>query len=166
MAAITTCSHFGDQKNKVWHCFHCFPIYFYFLQFKSEFGNKEFMIWATVSSLSCFYWLYRASPSLAAKYMINLISVLTIWWCLCVESSLVLLEAKPMLHNYWVCALEPGSAATKSVCHTTEAGVPQSPCSSTRKTTTSSASKLESCPHSQQLQKVHKQQGRPSAAKN
>ena len=34
----------------------------YFLQFKSEFGNKEFMIWATVNSLSCFCWLYRASP--------------------------------------------------------------------------------------------------------
>ena len=27
----------------------------YFLQFKSEFGNKEFIIWATVSSPSCFY---------------------------------------------------------------------------------------------------------------
>jgi len=26
----------------------------YFLQFKSEFGNKEFMIWAAVSSQSCF----------------------------------------------------------------------------------------------------------------
>ena len=26
----------------------------YFLQFKSEFGNKELMIWATVSSRSCF----------------------------------------------------------------------------------------------------------------
>ena len=26
----------------------------HFLQFKSEFGNKEFMIWATVSSQSCF----------------------------------------------------------------------------------------------------------------
>ena len=26
----------------------------YFLQFKSEFGNKEFMIWVTVSSRSCF----------------------------------------------------------------------------------------------------------------
>ena len=26
----------------------------YFLQFKSEFGNKEFMIWAIVSSWSCF----------------------------------------------------------------------------------------------------------------
>ena len=50
------------------------------------------MIWATVSSLSCFCWLYRASPSLAIKTIINLISVLTIWWCPCVESSLVLLE--------------------------------------------------------------------------
>ena len=58
----------------------------------SEFDNKEFMIWATVSSQSCFCWLYRASPFLAAKNIINLISVLTIWWCPCVESSLVLLK--------------------------------------------------------------------------
>ena len=50
------------------------------------------MIWTTVSSWSCFCWLYRASPSLAAKNIIRLISVLTIWWCPCVESSLVLLE--------------------------------------------------------------------------
>ena len=64
----------------------------YFLQFKSEFGNKEFMIWATISSQSCFYWRYRASPSLSAKNRISLISVVTIWWCPCVESSLVLLE--------------------------------------------------------------------------
>ena len=46
------------------------------------------MIWATVSSWSCFCWLYRASPSLTAKNIINLISVLTIWWCPCIESSL------------------------------------------------------------------------------
>ena len=58
----------------------CFP---YFLQFKSEFCNKEFMIWATVSFWSCFCWLYRVSPSSAAKNIINLISVLTIWWCSC-----------------------------------------------------------------------------------
>ena len=50
------------------------------------------MIWATVSSWFCFCWLYRASPSLAAKNIINLILLLTIWWCPCVESSLVLLE--------------------------------------------------------------------------
>ena len=41
------------------------------------------MTLATVSSWSCFCWLYRASPSLAAKNIINLISVLTIWWCPC-----------------------------------------------------------------------------------
>ena len=35
----------------------------YTLQFKSEFCNKELMIWATVSSQSCFWWLYRASAS-------------------------------------------------------------------------------------------------------
>ena len=64
----------------------------YFLQFKSEFGNKEFMIWATICSWPCFCWLYRASPSLVAKNIINLISILTIWWCSCVKSSLVLLE--------------------------------------------------------------------------
>jgi len=43
------------------------------------------MTWATVSSQSYFCWLYRASPSSAAKNIINLISVLTIWWCPCVE---------------------------------------------------------------------------------
>ena len=47
------------------------------------------MIWATVGSWSCFCWLYRASPSLAAKNIINLISVFTIWWCSCVVFSCV-----------------------------------------------------------------------------
>ena len=28
MAAVTICSDFGAQKNKVCHCFHCFPISF------------------------------------------------------------------------------------------------------------------------------------------
>ena len=42
------------------------------------------MIWATLSSWSCFGWLYRASSSLDAKNIINVICVLTIWWCPCV----------------------------------------------------------------------------------
>ena len=63
-----------------------------FLQFKSEFCNKEFVIWATVISQSCFCWLNSTSPSLSAKNIINLISVLAIWWCPCVELSFVLLE--------------------------------------------------------------------------
>ena len=40
-----------------------------------------------------FCWLYRASPSLATNNIINLILVLTIWWCLSgVGLSLVLLK--------------------------------------------------------------------------
>ena len=35
-----------------------------------EFCNKELMISVTLSSRSCFHWLYRASPSLAAKNII------------------------------------------------------------------------------------------------
>ena len=91
------------------NCFWSYPnvlvVFPYFRQFKSEFCNTEFMIWATVSSQSCFSWLYRASPSLAAKNIINLILVLTIWWCPWIESSLVLLEEDhhyrfPKFHKY------------------------------------------------------------------
>ena len=61
---------------------HCLLWWFTLpFQFKSEFGDKEFVIWATVSSHSCFCWLHRASPSLAAKHIINLILVFTIFWC-------------------------------------------------------------------------------------
>ena len=80
-------SDMTEQVSLEWYS--GFP---HFLQFKSEFGNKELMIWVTVSSWSCFRWLYRASPSSAAKNIVNLTLVLTIWWCPCVESSLVLLE--------------------------------------------------------------------------
>ena len=83
-------NHKGFDLGHTWMVFLYFS---YFLQFQSEFGNKEFMIWTTVSFRSWFLWLYRAFASLA-KNIINLISVLTIWchmWCPCVESSLVLL---------------------------------------------------------------------------
>ena len=51
MAAVTICSDFGAPQNKVWHCFHCFPIYFpwkksydqprqYFNKQRHYFANK------------------------------------------------------------------------------------------------------------------------------
>ena len=103
MTAFLLCAHMAERESMLWCLFLFFkgtnPIipewsssFPHFLQFKSKFGNKGFMIWATVTSWSCFCWLYRASPSLAAKHIINLILVLTIWWYPCVESSLVLLE--------------------------------------------------------------------------
>ena len=59
------------------------------------------MIWATVSSRCCFCWLYRAFPSLAAKNIVSPIPALAIWWCPCVESSLVLLE-ESVCYDQWV----------------------------------------------------------------
>ena len=63
-----------------------------FLTFFSLSLNFATRSWATVSSPSCFSWLYVASPSLATNNVINVISVLTIWWCPCVKLSLVLLK--------------------------------------------------------------------------
>ena len=73
MAAVTICSDFGAQKNKVWHCFYCFPIYllwgdgtrchifiFWMLRFKPTF------------SLSSFTFIKRlfSSTSLSAKRVV------------------------------------------------------------------------------------------------
>ena len=64
------------------------------------------MIWATISTWSYFCWLYGASPSvqspicMATKNIMNLISVLTIWWCPCIESSLVSLEEGACYDQY------------------------------------------------------------------
>ena len=59
------------------------------------------MIWAIVSSQFCFCWLYRVSPFLAAKTIINLISLLAIWLCPCVESPLALLE-EGVCYDQWI----------------------------------------------------------------
>ena len=78
---------FQDLKsalNKLWKKETIFM--WYFTSFRIDSGwsylkNVEGnMIWATVSSWSCFCWLYGASPSLATKNIINLILVSTIWW--------------------------------------------------------------------------------------
>ena len=55
MAAVTICSDFGAQKNKVWRCFHCFPsishevmrpdtmiFIFWMLSFKPTFSLSTF----------------------------------------------------------------------------------------------------------------------------
>ena len=64
-------NHKGLDLDHIW-MFSVFP---YFLQFKSEFCNEDFMVCATVSPQSCFCWLYRASPSSAAKNIINILVI-------------------------------------------------------------------------------------------
>ena len=80
--------HYIIIRNLIWIIPEWFSGFPYFHQDRSEFCNKEFMIWA--SSRSCFFWLYRASPPLAIKNIINLISILTIWWGPCVFFSCVI----------------------------------------------------------------------------
>ena len=67
MAAVTICSDFGAQGNKVCHCFHCFPIYlpqshgpdamilvFWMLSFKPAFSLFSFTFIKRLFSFSCF----------------------------------------------------------------------------------------------------------------
>ena len=45
MAAFTICSDFGAHQNKVFHCFHCFPIY---LPIKKILGpTADFPTWGS-----------------------------------------------------------------------------------------------------------------------
>ena len=41
MAVVTICSDFGAPQNKVWNCFHCFPIYFPWSDAGRDWGQEE-----------------------------------------------------------------------------------------------------------------------------
>ena len=45
MAAVTICSDFGAQKNKVWHCFHCFPSISHEVMTLSSYKFYAFKLW-------------------------------------------------------------------------------------------------------------------------
>ena len=45
MASVTICSDFGAQKNKVWHCFHCFPSISHEVMTLSSYKFYAFKLW-------------------------------------------------------------------------------------------------------------------------
>ena len=52
MAAVTICSDFGAQKNKVSHCFCCFPIHYRGMECKNRksrntWSNRQIWPWNT-----------------------------------------------------------------------------------------------------------------------
>ena len=94
-------NHKGFDLGHTWKAY-----WFSLLQFKSKIHNKELMIWATVSSRSCVCWLYRASPSLTANNIINLILVLTIWWWPCVERFVLFKEGVSYISSVFSCVLK------------------------------------------------------------
>ena len=76
---------------------------------------------------------------------------------------------KPMCHNYWACALEPGSHNYWAQCATTtEARTPRGHAAQQREATAmrSPCTATKSSSHSLQLEKARVQQRRPNAAKN
>ena len=85
MAAVTICSDFGVQENKVSHCFHCFPIYLPW----SDGLDAMIFVFLTLSfkpafSLSSFTFIKRLfSPS----------SLSAIGWCHVFLSLLIFLWA-------------------------------------------------------------------------
>ena len=64
MAAVTICSDFGAPKNKVWHCFHCFPIYF---PWSDGTGCRTHSSWCRYPVLANRKWWYFCS-----KHIVNL----------------------------------------------------------------------------------------------
>ena len=76
MAAVTIHSDFGAQENKVWHCFHCFPIclhevmgldamilVFWMLSFKSTFSLSSFTFIKRIFSSSSLSAIRVVSPA-------------------------------------------------------------------------------------------------------
>ena len=100
MAAITICSDFGAQKNKVWHCFHCLPIYFPWSD-GTRFHDLSFLnvVLSQLFSLSSLTFIKRlfSSSSLSAikvvssTYLRLLIFLLAILIPACASSSAVFL---------------------------------------------------------------------------
>ena len=49
MAAVTIYSDFGDQKNKVLHCFHCFPIHYCLI---NHYNNNTNKLWEILKEIA------------------------------------------------------------------------------------------------------------------
>ena len=89
MAAVTICSDFGVPLNKVFHCFHCFPIYlhevmgpdtiilvFWMLSFKPAFSLSSFTFLKRLcsSSLSAI----SVVPSVYLRLLIFFLAILVL----------------------------------------------------------------------------------------
>ena len=79
MAAVTICSDFGAQNNKLCLCFHCLPIYlprsdgtgcydlvFWMLSFKTVFSHSSFTFIKSLFSSSSLYVIRVVSSALSA----------------------------------------------------------------------------------------------------
>ena len=93
MTAVTICSDFGAQENKVCHCFHCFPInlpwsdamilIFWMLSFKPTFSLFSFTFIKRLFSSS----LLSPIRVMSSAYLRLLIFLLAILIAACAEEE-------------------------------------------------------------------------------
>ena len=97
MAAVTICSDFGAQKNKVCHCFHCFPtichegmgsddeiFVFWMFSFKPTFSLSTFTFVKRLFSSSLLFAIMVVS----SVYLRLLIFILAVLLPACASSSM------------------------------------------------------------------------------
>ena len=114
MAAITIYSDFGIEKNKVWHCFHCFPIYFPWLMGPDA---MIFVFWMLSFKPTCspssFTFIKRlfSSSSLSA---IRVVSSAYLRWLIFLPAILILAVFLPAQCFSW-CTLHRSSISRVTI---------------------------------------------------
>ena len=83
MAAVTICSDFGAPKNKVWHCFHSFPIY---------------LPWS--DRTRCLYYLTSNTRDwLVYFWNLNKWIIEIVWFCVWLFLLNIMFENQPWWYN-------------------------------------------------------------------
>ena len=127
MASVTICSDFGAPQNKIWHCFHCFPIYFpwsdgtrcHDLSFGKFIPNKIYLAVCTVFAILNFKHKWktqvvttkdRSNQKLGCifKIIVLLVSILRLLlkWRNGLKEFWILILIEHLL--LWIYVAEPG----------------------------------------------------------
>ena len=97
MAAVTICSDFGAQKNKVCHCFHCFPIYLPWIM-----GPDVMILVFWMLSLS---QLFHSPLSLSSRGFLVLLTFCHKGGIICIS---VVIDISPGNLDFSLCFIQPG----------------------------------------------------------
>ena len=126
MAAVIICSGVGAQENKIWHCFHCFPIYlpwsdgtnamifvFWILSFKPAFQLSSFTFIKRLFSSSSLSAI-RVVSSAYLRLLIFLLAILItacasasqhFSWCTLHMSYMTIYSLYVLLSWFWTSSL-------------------------------------------------------------
>ena len=105
MAAVTICRDFGAPRNKVCHCFHCFPIYLPFV------SKSDIMVRSTLLLLLLKSEALPSHDSAQIPTRLWIHSRCDLWWCF---TSVL----KTILHLLIVRSHIPSQEVSQGIIHT------------------------------------------------